>query len=277
MRRIRHCPEGRVMQKARQIPLPSSKALIALGTALLICIALGFGAEAQPAARPKPAPPKCDRDAFRIVVDVGHTPETPGAMSARGVPEYEFNLRLAKAIERRLLDSGFPRTVLLITSDPVGRGLFARVRHANHLPADLFLSIHHDSVPTWLLEKWQHEGQERGFSDRFHGHSIFVSSLNPEIKRSLIFAKLLGQQLANRGLKYTPHYTEALMGPRRRELLDAQAGVYRYDQLIVLLEAGSSINRDEELAVATPERQSLISGAVADAVETYCTQQKQKR
>jgi N-acetylmuramoyl-L-alanine amidase len=274
------------MQTAPRLPLPRSKGSIAPAAALLFCLALAFGADAQPATRSKPSPPKCDRDAFRIVVDVGHTAETPGAMSARGVPEYEFNLRLAKVIERRLLDSGFPRTVLLITSDPVGRGLYARVRHANQLPADLFLSIHHDSVPTWLLEKWQHEGQERGFSDRFSGHSIFVSSLNPELKRSLMFAKLLGQQLGKRGLKYTPHYTEAIMGPRRRELLDAQAGVYRYDQLIVLrettmpavlLEAGSIINREEELALATPERHSLISAAVVDAVESYCAQQKQKR
>jgi N-acetylmuramoyl-L-alanine amidase len=276
------------MQTAPRLPLPRSKGSIAPAAALLFCLVLTFGANAQPTTRKTPPPPasKCDRDAFRIVIDVGHTAETPGAMSARGVPEYEFNLRLAKVIERRLLDSGFPRTVLLITSDPVGRGLFARVRHANHLPADLFLSIHHDSVPAWLLEKWEHEGQERGFSDRFRGHSIFVSSLNPEFKRSLAFAKLVGQQLATRGLKYTPHYTEAVMGPRRRELLDAQAGVYRYDQLIVLrettmpavlLEAGSIINRDEELAVATPERQSLISAAVVEAVETYCAQQKQKR
>jgi N-acetylmuramoyl-L-alanine amidase len=249
---------------------------------LLAFFAFPSNAQAQSPRATKPPPPKCDRGAFRVLIDVGHTAEIPGATSARGVSEYEFNLRLAKTIERRLLDSGFPRTVLLITSDP-GRGLFQRVRHANHLPADLFLSIHHDSVPTWLLEKWEHDGQERGFSDRFRGHSIFVSSLNPELKRSLLFAKFLGQQLAKRGLKYTPHYTEEIMGPRRRELLDAEAGVYRYDQLIVLretrmpavlLEAGSIINRDEEVVMASPERQSLISAAVVDAVETFCAQQK---
>jgi N-acetylmuramoyl-L-alanine amidase len=254
-----------------------------LGLVLLALVAVSSNAQAQSPRPAKPLSPKCDRAAFRLVVDVGHSAQIPGATSARGVPEYEFNLRLAKATERRLLESGFARTVLLITSDPVGRGLFQRVRHANHLPADLFLSIHHDSVPTWLLEKWEYEGQERGFSDRFHGHSIFVSSLNPELKRSLQFGHLLGAQLAKRGLKYTPHYTDQIMGPRRRELLDPEAGVYRYDQLIVLrethmpavlLEAGSIINRGEELIMATPERQSLISAAVVDAVESYCAQQK---
>jgi N-acetylmuramoyl-L-alanine amidase len=275
--------QGGLMKRMRSISLLAPVVIMRLGFILALCFSASSNSQAQSLRATKPPLPKCDRGAFRVVVDVGHTAETPGATSARGISEYEFNLRLGKTIERKLLDSGFSRTVLLITSDPVGRGLFQRVRHANQLPADLFLSIHHDSVPTWLLEKWEHDGQERRFSDRFRGHSIFVSSLNPEFKRSLLFGKMLGQQLAKRGLKYTPHYTEEIMGPRRRELLDREAGVYRYDQLIVLretqmpavlLEAGSIINRDEELIMATPERQALISAAVADAVEAFCAQYK---
>jgi N-acetylmuramoyl-L-alanine amidase len=275
--------QGGLMKRMRMSALLARAVMARVGFILLLGFAVSSNSQAQSPRAAKPPLPKCDRAAFRVVVDVGHTAETPGATSARGVSEYEFNLRLAKTIERKLLDAGFARTVLLITSDPVGRGLFQRVRHANQLPADLFLSIHHDSVPTWLLEKWEHDGQERRFSDRFRGHSIFISSANPEFKRSLLFAKLLGQQLAKRGLTYTPHYTEEIMGPRRRELLDREAGVYRYDQLIVLretqmpavlLEAGSIINRDEELVMATPERQSLIGAAVVDAVETYCAQHK---
>jgi hypothetical protein len=38
----------------------------------------------------------------------------------------------------------------------------------------------------------------------------------------------------------------------------------------VLLEAGSIINRDEELEMATPERQALIGEAVTDAVAQFC-------
>jgi N-acetylmuramoyl-L-alanine amidase len=69
------------------------------------------------------------------------------------------------------------------------------------------------------------------------------------------------------------------MGNRRRILVDADAGVYRYDQLIVLrttampavlLEAGSIINRDEELAMASPERQAKIAAATAAAVAEFC-------
>jgi hypothetical protein len=44
----------------------------------------------------------------------------------------------------------------------------------------------------------------------------------------------------------------------------------------VLLEAGSIANRDEELVLASPERQQLISAAVVDAVDSFCVAQSHK-
>jgi hypothetical protein len=44
----------------------------------------------------------------------------------------------------------------------------------------------------------------------------------------------------------------------------------------VLLEAGSIVNRDEELALASPERQQLITAAVVDAVDSYCAAKPNK-
>jgi N-acetylmuramoyl-L-alanine amidase len=38
----------------------------------------------------------------------------------------------------------------------------------------------------------------------------------------------------------------------------------------VLLEAGLIINRDEELLLRSPEHRSLITAAVAEAVEKFC-------
>src|SRR5215471_11515573 len=58
----------------------------------------------------------CARSTFRVLIDVGHTATSPGADSARGVPEYEFNLRLAGVIAQSLQEVGFDRTVRLITS-----------------------------------------------------------------------------------------------------------------------------------------------------------------
>lgn len=230
-------------------------------------------------APPKPERPACKRAEFRVVLDVGHSAQSPGAISARGVPEYEFNLGLGKFIEKALLAAGFRRTTLLVTPGPARAGLFARVARANALPADLFISIHHDSVPEWFLEVWEHGGKQNRYSDRFAGHSIFVSFENPQLEASLLFGNLLGKQLRAHGFRYTPHYTLPAMDWRRRQLVDAEAGVYRYDELLVLkdtkmpavlFEAGSIINRSEELLMGSPTQQSVISAAVAKAVELFC-------
>ena len=96
----------------------------------------------------KPSATMCDPAKFRIVLDVGHTAESEGAISARNVAEYVFNLRLAQRIEEKLKAEGFAATRLLLTGGRARPSLFKRVAAANNLQADLLLSIHHDSVPT---------------------------------------------------------------------------------------------------------------------------------
>jgi len=93
----------------------------------------------------------CERSNFRVIVDVGHTAAVPGAMSARGVPEYTFNLALAQDVKQSLVDAGFDKTVLLVTTKAPFFGLFERAIRANAIGANLFLSLHHDSVPDNLL------------------------------------------------------------------------------------------------------------------------------
>jgi hypothetical protein len=62
-------------------------------------------------------------------------------------------------------------------------------------------------------------------------------------------------------------------------LLDSDAGVYRYDELIVLkmttmpavlLESGSIINRDEELVMASDAHKNKVATAVSAAVSDFC-------
>jgi N-acetylmuramoyl-L-alanine amidase len=237
-------------------------------------------AGARLAASEEPAPAATCRAAdFRVVLDVGHTAEVPGALSAHGIPEFLFNLRLAEAAKQALVKAGFDRTTLLVTDKAPPLGLFERVWHAAKLGADLFISIHHDSVPDHLLQTWDFSGQQLHFNDDYPGYAIFVSNENADRAGSLAFGHLLGKQLEARGLAFTAHYTLPLMRHRRRELLDPQAGVYRYDRLVVLerarmpavlFEAGSIVNRAEELEMATPERRDLISGAMVAAVSEFC-------
>ena len=242
--------------------------------------------EEAPKARPdekeraaKAGGPHCDPAKFRLVVDVGHTKKSDGAMSARNVPEFEFNLNLASRLVDKLKSDGFPRTKLMVTEGKARPSLGARVATANNADADLFLSIHHDSVPDKFMETWEFEGKKLQYSDRFSGWGLFVSESNPDFDDSLAFARMIGKRMMANGFKFADQYTLPVMGKYRHDLLDSQAGVYRYDHLIVLmkthmpavlLEAGSISNRDEELQVASAKRQDATIDAVTAALKEYC-------
>jgi N-acetylmuramoyl-L-alanine amidase len=227
----------------------------------------------------KPAATSCDPSKFRIVLDVGHTAQSEGATSARNVTEFVFNLRLARRIEEKLKAEGFAETRLLLTEGKARPSLVRRVAAANNLQANLFLSIHHDSVPDKFLEKWEFEGKKSWFSDRFSGYSVFVSKDNPDFKTSLSFAELVAKEMKAQGLRYAEQYAQAIMGRNQHPLLNKETGVYSYDKLIVLkstrmpavlLEAGSIINRDEELKMDSHEYRNIVSSGVAAAAKEFC-------
>jgi N-acetylmuramoyl-L-alanine amidase len=227
----------------------------------------------------------CEPERFKIALDVGHTVENQGATSARGVREYVFNLRLAKDMEKALKDAGFRQTHLFITPGATKAQLFKRVARANALGVDLFVSIHHNDVQERYKErKWEHEGESRPYSDQFSGHSLFVSRENPRFADSLAFGRLLGIALKEQGLVYTGHHLEDVPG-ERRQLLDPDAGVFRYDRLVVLmytkvpallLEAGIIVNRAEELLLDTPEHRGRIAQAMLAGVSRFCARQQGK-
>ncbi len=262
-------PAHATSAKRAASPKPHNVKLAALGPANLNLL--------------KPVAPACEPSKFRIVLDVGHTAESEGATSARNVAEFVFNLRLARRIEGKLKAEGFAETRLLLTEGKARPSLAKRVAAANDVHANLFLSIHHDSVPNSLLADWEFEGKKSHFSDRFSGYSVFVSRNNPDFKTSLSFAELVAKEMKAQGLQYAQQYTLAIMGRYQHPLLNKETGVYSYDQLVVLkstrmpavlLEAGSIINRDEELKMDSPERWDIISSAVAAAAKEFCGPQE---
>ncbi|MEA2866174.1 MAG: N-acetylmuramoyl-L-alanine amidase [Bradyrhizobium sp.] len=262
-------PKHATSAKRAASPKPHNVKLAALGPANLPPL--------------KPGASACEPSKFRIVLDVGHSAESEGATSARNVAEFVFNLRLARRIEEKLKTEGFGETQLLLTEGKARPSLAKRVAAANDLHANLFLSIHHDSVPNSLLEDWEFEGKKSHFSDRFSGYSVFVSRNNPDFKTSLSFAELVAKEMKAQGLRYAQQYTLAIMGRYQHPLLNKETGVYSYDQLVVLkstrmpavlLEAGSIINRDEELKMDSPERRDIISSAVAAAAKEFCGPQE---
>ncbi|MFA6281685.1 MAG: N-acetylmuramoyl-L-alanine amidase [Candidatus Omnitrophota bacterium] len=78
-----------------------------------------------------------------IVIDPGHGGKDPGAISCRGYPEKDLNLKIAKYLKDELEQRGF--TVFLTRTKDVYLTLQERVNLAKCRNADIFISIHGNS------------------------------------------------------------------------------------------------------------------------------------
>jgi N-acetylmuramoyl-L-alanine amidase len=76
----------------------------------VIIVATCLAGPALAQDRPATADDTCRRASFKVLIDVGHTPEDPGAISAHGNPEYSYNLSLAGSAMEHLVEAGFRQT-----------------------------------------------------------------------------------------------------------------------------------------------------------------------
>lgn len=206
-----------------------------------------------------------------VAVDVGHFLAKPGATSAYGVSEFEYNQALAAVIAARLSADGVP--VRLIGYQGEMADLYARAPQAEAAGAQFLLSVHHDSVKAEYQQTWLWQGREQRYSEYASGFSLFVSRKNPRLAESLACASAIGAALRAAGLQPTPHHAEAAgIG---RPWADQENGVYYYDNLVVLrtatvpallLEAGVIVHPREAAELATPARRALTAEAVASGL-----------
>ena len=226
------------------------------------------------------SPALAKTSACLIAIDAGHTYQKPGATSARGVPEMQFNMALAKKFQASLKKNHI-RSFL---TNPDGRieHLIYRPWNAAKAGATLFISIHHDSTEPQLQSTWNWHGQEEKYCDRFCGYGLFVSTENPHFDESLRAAQVAGDKLLSEGLVPALYHADPVLG-ENRPLLDKTRGIYQFDELVVLMyasmpailvEAGVIVNRDEELKVSTPAYQNKIVAALTAAAVDHCSRLK---
>lgn len=195
-----------------------------------------------------------------IAVDVGHYHAEPGVISYSGVPEFEFNLRLASEIKKKLEESGM--RVRMIGER--GNLVFLNHRTRAAAGADLFISIHHDSAREHLHTR----------REQFAGFSLFVSRRNPRLEKSLACASAIGAELRAAGMTPSRYHADPVIG-ENRPFADELNGVHFYDNLAVsktakmaavLVEAGVIINRDDEARMNDAAVREGIAGAIARGV-----------
>ena len=190
-------------------------------------------------------------------MDVGHYAAEPGVISASGRAEFEYNRDLALEVKSELEALGMK--VRLIGE----RGDYAVLHHRTRdaRGADLFVSIHHDSVKERLLPQ----------ADRFSGFSVFISNKNRQVEKSLACASAIGAQLRDAGFAPSRYHADPVLG-ESRPFADEANGVHYYDNLAVghtgdaasvLLEAGVIVNRAEDARMRDPGVRRQIAAAVA--------------
>lgn len=92
-----------------------------------------------------PSPPRRGEQIRTIVIDPGHGGADTGAIGSRGMQEKELTLMLARALRSRL-EARIPARVILTRSEDLDLPLDARTAIANQQKADLFISLHLNSV-----------------------------------------------------------------------------------------------------------------------------------
>lgn len=241
-----------------------------LSHSIMLLIIMGFVASAAASGCDSRSPPV-------VAVDIGHYLKRSGAMSARGVSEFSFNRNLADSINNAFKNSENIDSVL-INSDGKVEDLKSRAAQAAKSKANLFVSIHHDSVQEKYLQVWSYDGIPRRYSDKFKGFSLFVSRKNMFPDVSLRVATSIANEFLARGLQPTLHHAEPISG-ENRPLADPVRGIYWFDDLAVLrsarmpailIEAGVIVHRDEEITVQTPIYHDLVAHSLVEAINSIC-------
>lgn len=194
-----------------------------------------------------------------VVLDTGHTPKRGGVVSAYGRPEYGFNAQLAHYVAQHLATRGIE--VVRVQGEYT---LTQRTRATSK--ADLFVSLHHDSIPqAWI---------DAGKRNQYSGFSVFVSRKNPRYRQSVACAQQIGGHLSQAGERPSLYHATPIKG-ENRALIDKRSGTHVYDDLVVLktakspavlVEAGVIINPQEDRRLGDPSVAKALGQSIAEGI-----------
>ncbi len=243
---------------------------------------------AAPRAKPPLGAPSDDRLAgaddgrFVVAIDPGHGGKDAGATGVSGVLEKDIVLAVALALKKELEGRG-GYEVVLTREDDTFLSLKERVRVARDAKADLFISVHADSVGRpgvrgasvyTLSEKASDKEAEAlaqaendadviagvdlsGETDEVTG--ILIDLAQRETKnRSVVFAQILMPQL-RRQTNLLPE-THRFAGFRVLKAPDVPS---------VLLELGFLSNSEDESDLMSAGFQKGMARSIAEAVDAY--------
>ncbi|MGC3998164.1 MAG: N-acetylmuramoyl-L-alanine amidase [Anaeromyxobacter sp.] len=246
---------------------------------MLASLAAALLALASAAGKAPPAP------AFVVVIDPGHGGPQDGAVAPDGVTcEKDLTLEIARRVAAALKKQG-GRVILTRTGD-IEVPLANRAAIANAIRADLFVSIHLNSMPTAEARE-RTSGVETYFlsADASDGHANAVAAREnadriagePEPDPADPVGAILddledAESLSGSSrLAYAVHERlVATLGTEDRGVKQAPFYVLAGARMpAVLLEVGFISHQADAARLRTPEYQEQIAGAIADGVKAF--------
>ncbi|HEX8485843.1 MAG TPA: N-acetylmuramoyl-L-alanine amidase [Sphingomonas sp.] len=241
-----------------------------------------------PPARAQPLP-RVQGDASRplVVIDAGHGGIDPGAGNAElGLREKDVTLKVAQAIRDALLASGRVRVALTRDDD---RYLVLRERYgiARRLKADLFISIHCDSVgagaggagatgaSAYTLSEVASDKEAARLAAR-ENKADAISGLHPSEAGADISSILI--DLTQRETMNASAGFARLLGREARPLMPLKPNFHRMASLMVLkapdlpsilFETGYLSNPQDAAFLDSREGRHAIAESVKRAVEVH--------
>jgi N-acetylmuramoyl-L-alanine amidase len=210
-------------------------------------------------------------------IDIGHSRASPGAKDVLGRDEAQYNLELATAIESRLARSGIGGVVVINRKLDM-TSLAERPQKAFCLGADLFVSIHHDSVAPSRMKTVTEEGQQLRFNDSIEGYTVYYSSQNIHANLSQSLGLRMAEALLAQGVvAATPHQT--VITDTLRKPVSAELNVFDFPKLkvslsspipAVLLEAGFLSNRKDMQRLQSAGYRLRIADGVLQGLKALC-------
>ncbi|GAA8807414.1 N-acetylmuramoyl-L-alanine amidase [Helicobacter pylori] len=218
----------------------------------------------------------------KIVLDAGHGGKDCGAMSANLVCEKDIVLEVVKFLHKELKKRGY--SVLLTRDKDIYIDLVARTELANKKSADLFISVHANSIPkrstsnahgieTYFLSTARSERARKVAEQEnkdnvnlmdYFSKSLLLNSLNTQ--RLIVSNKLAIDVQYGMLQNIRKNYPDVVDGGVREGPFWVLAGALMPS---ILIEIGYNSHAIESKRIQSKPYQKILAKGIADGIDSF--------